>query len=77
MDVHVANSKASASKGITPPLYVYEHVLRDARNIIKGAPFDEGEYSTLLADFEKKVKELKLPQKIKNKSYLKARSRPY
>lgn len=62
MGVHVANAKSRAAKGIMPPLYVYDHILRDARNIIKGAPFDEGDYSTLLADFEKKVKKLKLQQ---------------
>ncbi|MBL4869397.1 MAG: DUF885 domain-containing protein [Robiginitomaculum sp.] len=60
MDEHLKNAKTSASKGIMPPLYVYDHVLRDARNIIKGAPFDEGDYSTLLTDFEGKVKKLDL-----------------
>lgn len=69
MDMHVANSKTSAAKGIMPPLYVYEHVLRDARNIIKGAPFDDGEYSTMLTDFEKKVKELKLPKDQEQKLF--------
>ena len=60
---HVANAKSRASKGIMPPLYVYDHVLRDARNIITGAPFDEGKYSILLTDFQNKVKKLNLPQK--------------
>lgn len=55
---HVANSKASAARGIMPPLYVYEHVIRDSGNIIVGAPFDTDADSTLLADFKKKVEKL-------------------
>ena len=60
--VHLANSKTSVSKGIMPPKYVYEHVIRDAENIIKGEPFTQGELSTLLADFKTKVKKLDLPK---------------
>jgi len=56
--VHVENEKTSAANGIQPPLYVYAHVIRDAKNIIVGAPFSEGEPSTLLADFTKKINKL-------------------
>ncbi|PHS37081.1 MAG: DUF885 domain-containing protein [Robiginitomaculum sp.] len=56
---HVENEKASVAKGIQPPLYVYGHVLRDARNIITGAPFDKSDtVSTLLEDFNKKISKL-------------------
>jgi len=59
MDTHVKNEKASVAKGIQPPLYVYGHVLRDARNIITGAPFDKSDkVSTLLEDFNKKIDKL-------------------
>lgn len=48
---HVENEKASVAKGIQPPLYVYDHVLRDARNMLSGAPFDKSDtVSTLLAE---------------------------
>ncbi|PHR55538.1 MAG: DUF885 domain-containing protein [Robiginitomaculum sp.] len=60
LGTNVAISKSRAEKGIAPPLYVYDHVIRDAQNIITGAPFDEGKLSTLLADFQKKVKKLEL-----------------
>jgi len=56
--VHVENEKTSAANGIQPPLYVYAHVIRDAKNIIVGAPFSEGEPSTLWADFTKKIDKL-------------------
>lgn len=56
--VHLENEKTSAANGIQPPLYVYAHVIRDAKNIIVGAPFTDGEPSTLLADFTKKIGKL-------------------
>ena len=57
----VKNSKASADKNIMPPKFVYEHVLRTTENILKGAPFDDGEeLNLILADFQKKVEKLDL-----------------
>ncbi len=47
-----------AEKGIIAPKFVYPYVISDSENIIKGAPFDAGEDSTLLADFSKKVNQL-------------------
>ncbi len=55
----VGQSQASAAKGIMPPKFVYGHVLRDGRNIISGAPFDDsGADSIFLADFKGKVEKL-------------------
>ena len=56
----LAVSSGRAAKGIQPPKWVYPYVLGDARNIIKGAPFDRGPDSALLADFKTKVTALKL-----------------
>lgn len=44
-----------------PPKWVYPFVIDDARNVIKGAPFDGGAPSTLLADLSKKVDALDIP----------------
>lgn len=49
-----------AAKGFQPPKWVYPYVLSDARNVLKGAPFDRGVDSTLLADFKAKVTALRL-----------------
>jgi len=54
----VANGRVA--KGVQPPAWVYPYVLGDARNVIKGAPFDRGPDSALLADFKTKVVALKL-----------------
>jgi uncharacterized protein (DUF885 family) len=40
---------------------VFPYVISDARNVIKGAPFDRGPDSALLADFKTKLDALKLP----------------
>ncbi len=49
------NLQARADKGIIPPKFVFPHVIESSKNILKGAPFTEGEDSTLLADFKRKV----------------------
>jgi uncharacterized protein (DUF885 family) len=60
MGVHVKNAQHSAELGIAPPKFVYGHVIRDAQNIITGAPFADGELSTLMVDFKTKVEKLEL-----------------
>ena len=56
-----------AEKGIIAPKFVYPHVIRDSKNIITGAPFNDGEDSTLFADFKNKVSQLEIDQQIKDK----------
>jgi len=58
----------AAAKGIAPTSFSFDPVIEDARNIIKGAPFDDsGEDSALFADFKEKVSKLEIPQKQKDK----------
>lgn len=52
------NLEVRAEKGIIPPKFVYPYVISDSKNIITGAPFDDGEASTLWADFSEKVEGL-------------------
>lgn len=54
----VENLKEREAAGIMPPKFVFNHVLNDSKNIIKGAPFDASAPSTLLADITKKINEL-------------------
>ncbi|QYK10304.1 DUF885 domain-containing protein [Shewanella mangrovisoli] len=51
-----------ADKGIIAPKFVFGYVISDSQNIIKGAPFDKGEDSALLADFRKKVSALSITE---------------
>ncbi|MCH1931543.1 DUF885 domain-containing protein [Shewanella sp. A25] len=55
-----------ADKGIIAPKFVFGYVISDSQNIIKGAPFDDGEDSALLADFRKKVTALEINDNEKN-----------
>jgi len=49
-------------RGILPPRFIYDYVIDDARNVISGAPFDDGEPSPILEDFAQKVKNLELAE---------------
>jgi uncharacterized protein (DUF885 family) len=57
-DQLITNIEARTAANIIPPKFVFPHVIRDSKNIIKGAPFDDGEPSALLADFSKKINAL-------------------
>tara|TARA_R110002073_G_scaffold86418_8_gene205309 strand:- start:497 stop:2356 length:1860 start_codon:yes stop_codon:yes gene_type:complete len=59
-DQRMAMMKRNQEKGVLPPKFVFAYVMDDARNVLKGAPFTEGEDSTLMADFKKKLTGLKL-----------------
>ncbi|MEO1643107.1 MAG: DUF885 domain-containing protein [Pseudomonadota bacterium] len=60
---HLTNTKAAAENGIRPPLFVYDYVLSDARNVVTGFPFtsdveDGSEDSPLMGDIRGKVQAL-------------------
>lgn len=57
-DQLVENLKAREDKGIVPPKFVFPRVISDSQNLLQGAPFTDGEPSTLLADFSGKVEKL-------------------
>lgn len=49
------NLRNSAEQGILLPKFVWPEVIESSKNIITGAPFSDGEDSTLWADFSGKV----------------------
>lgn len=53
------------SKGIVPPKFVFAHVIRDSKNLLVGAPFDNKENSTIYTDFTKKINRLDISQTLK------------
>ncbi len=56
----VEQLKIREKKGIIAPNFVFEHVIRDSKNLLVGAPFDTNADSTLYADFNKKIAQLEL-----------------
>ncbi len=62
------NMKKQEEKGIIPPRFVYDHVIRDISNLLAGKPFDKkGQESPILADFNQKIKTLKLSQEAEER----------
>ena len=59
---HIANSRRSAEMGVYTPRWTYQPMIETARNVITGAPFEEGEDSPLMADFRRKVEALEISE---------------
>lgn len=59
-DQLIAGLEKRAKMGIIAPKFVFPYVINDSRNLLKGAPFEAGEDSTLLADFNHKLEALSL-----------------
>jgi len=62
----VVQLKLRENKGIIAPKFVFEHVIRDSKNILIGAPFDNKANSTIFADFSKKVAKLNISDEEKS-----------
>lgn len=60
VDQLVGMSTQRAEKGAPAPAWVYAHVAGDARTFLKGAPFEDGPDSSLLADFKVKIARIEL-----------------
>ena len=58
--------KLREEKGIIAPSFVFPHVIRDANNILVGAPFDDAPNSTIFADFTRKVNKLSITDEEKS-----------
>lgn len=54
-----------ADAGIIAPKFVFPLVISASENVIQGAPFDNGDEGTLLADFRKKVAKLDIDDSAK------------
>jgi len=62
----VGQAKTRAKKGVMPPKWVYPYVINDARNVITGAPFNDGPDAPLYDDFKSKVAKLSISQTEKD-----------
>ncbi|MHA6287034.1 DUF885 domain-containing protein [Maricaulis sp. CAU 1757] len=62
LDQNIANSRRSAELGVMTPRWTFQPMIETARNVISGAPFDDGNDSPILADFKAKVGELDIEE---------------
>jgi uncharacterized protein (DUF885 family) len=58
----VARIDRRADEKVIAPDFVWDYVISDARNVISGAPFEDGEPSPLLADIREKFGALEIPE---------------
>ena len=58
--------KLREERGIIAPKFVFPHVIRDSKNILVGAPFDQAANSTIFADFTRKVNKLSINDEEKS-----------
>ncbi|MGB5788214.1 MAG: DUF885 family protein, partial [Pseudoalteromonas nigrifaciens] len=65
-DQLITDLEVRAEKGIIAPKFVFPHVIDSSKNIIKGAPFEQDDDSTLLSDFKRKVNKLEISQSEKD-----------
>ncbi|WP_217874949.1 DUF885 domain-containing protein [Pseudoalteromonas shioyasakiensis] len=66
IDQLIKDLEVRADKGIIAPKFVFPHVIDSSNNILRGAPFNDGEDSTLLADFKRKVNALEIADSEKS-----------
>ena len=73
MGALISNSNNAANKGIMAPKFVYNHVIRDANNIISGYPFEDSEeLNVLMKDFRNKVEKSDITDDKKEELYSRA-----
>lgn len=65
LDQSIAKARERAAAGAQPPRWVYPYVIRDAKAVISGAPFDAGPDSALFADVKQKVSALPVADDVK------------
>lgn len=68
------NIRHQADLGIVPPQFNFEPVRADARRVLSGAPFAEGEPNPIFADFQRKVNALQIPDAEKQRLIGQARA---
>lgn len=53
---HVIDSaRAAAKKGVRPPRFAFEAVIAESRKLITGAPFEDGDDSSIWADMQSEI----------------------
>ncbi|MEL6257522.1 MAG: DUF885 family protein [Pseudomonadota bacterium] len=74
MDQHIAIAEKQVADGISPPDWSYPQMIETSRNIVSGAPFDDGEPSALFSDIQGKVARLDIEASEKERLLAEAES---
>jgi len=65
-DQVIEQLKIREDHGIVPPKFVFPMAISDCENVLKGSPFEPGDPSTLMADFQTKINRLELADELKS-----------
>lgn len=68
LDQLIEGSKVNAQKGTRPPYFAFEEVIKSSQDIITGAPFDDGEDSSIWANAKEKIAALVEAETIDNET---------
>jgi uncharacterized protein (DUF885 family) len=64
----IERAQASFARGIMPPKFIYDYVINDSENLLKGAPFtDNGRDSPMWADAQAKINALTVDEATKTR----------
>ena len=74
MDQVATTLKARAAEGVVSPRFVFAPSIENTRNVVTGAPFDNGADNPVWADFQKKVAALDADQATKDRLLASARA---
>lgn len=74
MDQVATTLKARAAEGVVSPRFVFAPSIENTRNVVTGAPFDNGADNPVWADFQKKVGALDADQATKDRLLASARA---
>lgn len=71
----IERSQASFARGIMPPKFIYDYVINDSENLLKGAPFTDGSTdSPMWADAQAKINGLSADEGTKSRLKTQARA---
>jgi uncharacterized protein (DUF885 family) len=66
-DTLIEEAQTRFDMGVQPPVWVYDHVIDTSRNIITGAPFDDGEPNMVWENYEQRVAGLDIEEAEKER----------
>lgn len=58
MNTLINEAEARFEMGIQPPDWMYDYIIETTRNVISGAPFDEGETNIVWESFERNINQI-------------------
>jgi uncharacterized protein (DUF885 family) len=66
-DTLIDEARTRYDMGVQPPVWVYDHVIDTSRNIITGAPFDDGAPNMVWENYEQRVSGLDIEESEKER----------